>query len=161
MVFEQGLHEQYPRHILRNYFYSMFEDFENGLRMFVTLQPHSKVYKFNFRNFFTFDKFYQSLQEIARFVELDFTPTKQMIQLHQNFLSINQGLHSEKKCLALIEKIIQGDDVDFKLNVIEEAWMNHRISRAFNQFAVEGLNQDIYPSNTSQIQKLIGVPPWI
>jgi hypothetical protein len=75
----------------------MFEDFENGLKMFVTFQPHPKVYKFDFRNFFSFNKFYQSLQEISKFVELEFAPTQQMIQLHQNFLSVNQGLHSEQK----------------------------------------------------------------
>ena len=158
LVCDHGVQEQYPRHILRNYFYSMFEDFENGLKMFVTFQPHTKVYKFDFRNFFSFNKFYQSLREISKFVEIEFTPTQQMIQLHQNFLSVNQGFHSDQKCLVLVEQLIQGQDVDFKLNIIEEAWLNHRISRIFNLFAVDGLNQDIYPTNTAHVRKLIGVP---
>ena len=158
LISDHGMREQYPRHILRNYFYSMFEDFENGLKKFVTFRPHPKVYKFDFRNFFSFDRFYQSLQEIARFVELEFTPTQQMIQLHQNFLSVNQGFHSEQKCLVLIEQIIQGEDVDFELNIMEEAWLNYRMSRVFNLFEVPGLNQDIYPTNTLQVQNLIGVP---
>ena len=161
LVCEYGMQKQYPRHILRNYFYSMFEYSEYGLTKFVTFRSHPNVYKFDFRNFFSFNKFYQSLQEISRFVELEFTPTHQMMQLHQNFLSVNQGFHSEQKCRTLVEQIIQGQDADFKLNIIEEAWLNHRISRIFNLFVVDGLNQDLYPTNTAQIRKLIGVPPWI
>lgn len=151
---DHGRRDQYPRHVLRQYFYAMFDSYEHGLGMFTAWQPVRHWHDFEFRCFFDSCRFYQALQQIAQFVNLDFRPTHRLASLHQEFLQINQGLASERKCLAVFESIVAGQSTEIQLNIIEEAWLNYCISRAFNVYNAVELSQDSYPTNTKTISEI-------
>lgn len=154
LVTNHGLHDRYSRKVLRKYFYSMFDDYEYGLSMFVDWTPVKNFYNFDFRRFFNFSSFIQGLQEISKFVNLEFSPTPQLIDLHKNFLQLNQGYHSELKCNKVVEAILHQQSMDLKLNIVEEAWVNYKISKMFNLYDVVELEQDVYPATTDIISKI-------
>jgi hypothetical protein len=154
LIRDHGLQSEYPRHVLRKYFYAMFDSYEHGLGMFTNWTDVDNYYNFDFRRFFDLSQFYQGLQEIAKFVKLEFVPTERLAELHKEFLKLNQGYASEQKCNKIIQSVIAGDSVEVKLNIIEEAWLNYKISRAFNLYDVEELCQDSYPNNTNIISQI-------
>ena len=47
-----------------------------------------------------------------------------------------------------MEAIITNQSMPLKLNIIEEAWVNYRISRTFNLYAVPELEANKYPADT-------------
>jgi hypothetical protein len=44
--------------------------------------------------------------------------------------------------------------MDLKLNIVEEAWVNYKISKMFNLYDVVELEQDVYPATTDIISKI-------
>lgn len=155
-----GRRTEYPRHILRKYFYSMFEDYNNGLGMITQWAPANNVYNFDVRRFFNLSSFVEGLQEISKFVNLEFAPTLELVNLHKTFLGVNQGYISEVNCNKIIESIVSQEELSLKLNVVEEAWLNYKISKIFNLYEVPMLNDDIYPIDTKIISKVCykGIP---
>lgn len=155
LIQDHGIQEHYPRSALRNYFYSMFNDHENGISMYNTFLPCLNFCEFNFRNFFATDTFFQNLQTIAKFANLEFVPTTDLINLHIQFLGANQGWHSENKCNAIINAILKSDNTEIQLNIVEEAWVNYKIKQMFNLHDVPELSTDTYPKSTLQISKIL------
>jgi hypothetical protein len=154
LILNHGVQPHYPKCILRKYFYAMFDDYEHGLGMFTKWQPAHKFHNFKFRSFFTFSDFFESLQKLAKFVNMEFVPTPQLITLHQNFLAVNQGLASEVKCQQIIESIVCGRSQWIDLNILEEAWINYKISRTFNLYQLPELETNNYPNNTKTISDI-------
>lgn len=149
-----GLRDEYPRGVLRKYFYAIFDENKHGLDMFNRFIPANNVYNFNFRNFFSFSDFLQGLQEVSKFVNLEFVPDWDLTNLHGKFLQVNQGYFSELKCKRAMEMIIQKQSASLNLNIVEEAWVNYKISRTFNLYNVPELDDDIYPTDTEIISKI-------
>lgn len=154
LISNHGLQQEYPRKILRKYFYAMFDEYKHGLGMFNNWLPANKVHNFDFRNFFSFSDFFLALQKISQFVNMEFIPTPQLIVLHQNFLDLNQGLASETKCNKIIESIVCQESKKLQLNILEEAWINYKISKMFNLYEVPELETDNYPSDTKIISDI-------
>lgn len=154
LVTNHGQQQHYSRSILRKYLYSMFDDYEHGLGMFTNWLPANKVYNFEFRNFFSYSEFFGGLQKVSKFVSMEFTPTPYLATLHQQFLSVNQGLASEIKCKNLLESIVCQQSKDLDLNIVEEAWLNYKISKIFNLYDVPELETDNYPNNTRIISDI-------
>lgn len=154
LVANHGMQQSYNRSILRKYFYAMFDDYEHGLAMFTNWLPAKQVYNFEFRNFFSFAGFFDGLQKIAKFVGMEFLPTPELAILHQNFLTLNQGLASEIRCKNVLESIVRQQSEDLNLNIIEEAWVNYKISRIFNLYEVPELETDNYPVNTKIVSNI-------
>jgi hypothetical protein len=75
LIQHHGRHESYSRSILRHYFYSMFADPACGIDTFRCWLPARQVHDFEFESFFTLDQFFESLQGIAKFVNIDFVPS--------------------------------------------------------------------------------------
>jgi hypothetical protein len=150
-----GQAESYSRQVLRHYFYSMFAVPEYGVDTFNQWAPACYVHNFKFSSFFSLEKFYVELQRIAQFVNLEFTPSTQMVELHRQFIEKNQGWQSYEKCSKIIQSIIEQQTVDLNLNIVEEAWLDWRISQIFNIYDLECLKQDSTPSTTSTIIKEI------
>lgn len=148
-----GLADSYSRKILRHYFEAMFNDPDNGLNVFTDWVPAQKVHHFDFFTFFHIEHFFESLQKIAQFYNLEFRPSESLIRLHEEFLERNQGWHSHLKCSKILECIVKKQTVDIKLNVIEEAWISYRISKIFNLYELPCLQQDQFPSTTEEIIK--------
>jgi hypothetical protein len=156
VVNDHGVKVDYPRSVIRNYFYSMFDDHDNGLGMFTQFDTTpTKVHYFPFRAFFDIGYFYQELDKIARFLGLNFYPTTALGNLHAEFLALNQGLHSEIKCKQVWQNILHGKPANIQLNLIEEAWINHQVATCFRCYDLPLLSQDQYPTDTLEISKAV------
>jgi hypothetical protein len=155
LIEEYGVRINYPRSAIRNYFYSMLGDYTNGLGMFTTFAPIHSMHHFPFRAFFDIGYFYQELNNIAKFLGLNFYPTPALAKLHSDFLKFNQGFHSEIKCKEIWQAILHGQSMDIKINLIEEAWINHQVSMCFRCYDLPILIQDQYPTNTLEISQAI------
>jgi hypothetical protein len=146
-----GIRRSYPRHILRHYFYSMFAVPECGLHMYNRWLPANHFHEFQFSSFFSFEKFYQELQSVANFFNLEFLPSADMIVLHENFLRVNQGWHSHIKCSNIIESIIRQKNIPLDLNIVEESWINWKITQIFNIYDLDCTQKEKFPEETSII----------
>jgi len=146
-----GVADFYSRMILRHYFESMFADPTNGLKNYTNWKSANNVHAFDFSTFFYIDQFYESLQQIARFVNLEFRPSSQLIKLHNQFLEKNQGWHGHLKCSKIVESIIRKQIVPMQLNIIEEAWISYRISQIFNLYDLPCFRQELFPPTTEEI----------
>lgn len=156
LVDEQGAKDSYPREILRNYFYSMFDDPECGINRYREFDPLTPSYhEFNFADFFSIDRFYQALNLIAHYLKRDFYPDPALYNLHQEFLKLNHGWNSELRCRDILDAIISGRHMTLDLNIVEEAWINYKISRIYRSYDHDLLWQTSYPTNTSQIHQLM------
>lgn len=153
---DHGIRKDYPRSKIRNYFYSMFHDDENGINLYNSFDPDTKIYhEFPFRAFFNHTDFLIELNRIAKFVNLEFRPTADLWTLHNEFLSKNQGYHSELKCQKIIESIFSHKSIPLDLNLIEEAWINYQLSQIVDFYDEDFLNTDQYPTNTLHLSDLI------
>jgi hypothetical protein len=156
LVSEHGVRIDYPRSTIRNYFYSMLNDYDNGVGMCTQFAPAPDgLYCFPFRAFFDNGHFYQELNQISNFLGLNFYPTVELGKLHKNFLSVNQGYHSEIKCKQVWEAILLGESQDIQLNLLEEAWINHMVATCFRCYDLPLLIQDQYPTNTLAISQAL------
>ena len=156
LLSDYGVKTDYPRSVIRNYFYSMLGDYDNGLGMFTSFDnTPANIHHFPFRAFFNIQKFYPELNEIAKFLGLNFYPTIELAKLYDNFLKYNQGYHSEVKCKKIWQAILHGESNEIKLNLLEEAWINHQVARCFRCYDLPLLIQDQYPSDTLEISQAI------
>lgn len=156
IVDDHGHRVDYPRSVIRNYFYSMLSEYSNGLGMFVNFTPSSaQIHNFPFRAFFDIGNFYQELNEIAKFLNQDFFPTIELGKLHSDFINRNQGYLSEVKCKQVWSAILHGKPMNIKLNLVEEAWINVQIAKSFRCYDHPMMIQDEYPTNTLDISKAI------
>lgn len=155
LIEDFGIKVDYSRSVIRNYFYSMFEDFDNGLGMVTAFNPAPSVYQFPFRSLFDIGDFYQELNNIAKFLGLNFYPTTGLSKLHNDFLKLNQGYHSEIKCKEIWQAILQGQSMEIKFNLLEEAWLNHQVAICFRCYDLPLLMQDNYPTDTLDISQAI------
>jgi len=148
---DHGEMKNYPRAILRNYFYSMFADPANGIEMMTKWLPAKHYHNFAFKSFFDITHFFQSLQKVAKFVNQEFLPSRNLVDLHVEFLKLNQGYQSQCTCNKVMEAIITNQSIPIELNIIEEAWINYKISRTFNLYAVPELETNNYPTDTKTV----------
>lgn len=153
---EHGKQKNYSRQVLRNYFYSMFNIHEHGLRMFINFSPDiNYYYDFPFRALFDTSSLFYELNNIARFLGGNFYPTDKLMRVHEKFLELNQGYHSEIKCSRLLCDIWAGRSSELNLNLVEEAWINWQIARSLRCYDLPILIKDAYPTNTLEISQTI------
>ena len=156
LISDYGVKTDYPRSAIRNYFYSMLGDSDNGLVIFTSFDnTPTNIYHFPFNAFFNIRQFYQELNEIAKFLGLNFYPTIELAKLYDNFLKCNQGYHSNVKCNQIWQEILHGKSKDIKLNLLEEAWINHQVAKCFRCYNLPLLVQDQYPTNTLEISQAV------
>jgi len=155
LIEDYGVKTAYPRSAIRNYFYSMLDDYDNGLGILATFTPFHNTYHFPFRAFFDIGHFYQELNSIAKFLGLNFYPTPDLAKLHSEFLKCNQGYHSEVKCREIWRAILHNESMSIKLNLIEEAWVNYQVATCFRCYDLPLLIQDQYPTNTLEISQAV------
>jgi hypothetical protein len=156
LINDHGTQDNYSRNILRNYFYSMFDVHEYGLKMFTEFSPDIRCYcNFPFRALFDSNKLFFELNNIAKFLELNFYPSEQLMQMHEKFLELNQGHQSEIKCAKILRCIWAGKSIGIKLNLIEEAWINWQIARSLRCYDLPILIGKQYPTNTLEISKAV------
>lgn len=153
---QHGQQDSWNRSILRNFFYSMLNDPENGIDMMTRFDPATvNVHNFPLRAFFEVDEFYNELNGVARFFNQNFYPTADLYLLHQQFLDRNQGFASEQKCKQVWNDILAGHDQPLSLNILEEAWINWQIARSFRAYELPELCANQYPTSTGMVSKII------
>lgn len=155
LIKEHGIKANYPRGVIRKYFYGLFQDHNYGLGMFTNFDHANKVHHFPFRSFFDLGQFYHELNNIAYFLDLNFYPTPDLARLHNDFIKLNQGYHSEVKMKKIWHSILYGHSCNIQLNLIEEAWINHQIAVAFRCYDLPLLAEDQFPVNTLEISHAI------
>jgi hypothetical protein len=156
LISDYGNRIDYPRSGIRNYFYSMLSEHNNGLEMITNFDTSvSQAYHFPFRAFFEIGHFYQELNSISKFLGLNFYPSIDLGKLHSDFIKCNQGFHSELKCKQIWQAILLGKSIDMELNLIEEAWINCQVAKCFRCYDHPLLIQDHYPTNTLEISHAI------
>lgn len=153
---EHGVHKDYPRSVVRNYFYSMLSLHEYGLGPMTEFDPGAlHTHNFPFRALFDLRDFYTELNLAARFLDLNFYPTPELARLHQQFLAINPGYHSEQRCRRIWAAVLNCESYPVQLNLLEEAWINHQAAQCFRSYDLDLLSQDQYPSDTLEIATAI------
>jgi hypothetical protein len=151
-----GVHKNYPRHLLRNHFYAYFDTVEHGLEMFNTFSSDiNHYYDFPFRAFFDTNILFYELNNTAKFLEANFYPTDKLMQIHENFLILNQGYQSEIKCTHILADIWAGRSTNIDLNLIEEAWINWQVARSLRCYDLPILSGSVYPKTTLEISQAI------
>lgn len=154
IIADYGIQKNYPRSALRNYFRSMFQYDEFGYDQYNCFDPATPdYYEFPMRSFFEFDNFYYQLNQVAQWFNENFYPTSDLYNLHQEFINLNHGYNSEVKCKEILSNILAGNSFDFSTNIVEEAWINHRIAKIFRCYNLEILEQDSYPTNTLAVSR--------
>jgi len=156
IISDFGYQTDYNRSGLRNYFYSMFHDPENGINQYRSFdQSVNHVYRFPFRALFDWSLFLNELNNISKFVDLEFVFNSKLVDLHSEFLQHNQGYHSELKCKKIIEAVLLNQSMNIDLNLIEEAWINYQFATMFNIYDHDMLINNQYPANTLELSKII------
>lgn len=155
LINEHGKQENYPRSVIRNYFYSKFDDPANGIDQFNNFKHAGDKHTFPFDAFFDLEKFYLELNKCAFFLNRNFYPTQRTVDIWQKFLEINQGYQSHIKCQKILYCILCNKDMDISdLNLIEEAWILYKISRMFRCYDHPLLNVDTFVNNTLEISRI-------
>lgn len=155
LVTHHGYLNAYPRRVLRKYFYAMFDEYEHGLKLFTDWLPCGQFHEFKFRCFFDTSNFLVALRGIANFVNMDCVVDHKLVEFHKKFIENNQGYHSEVKCKKILDAILQQDSVPLHLNIIEEAYLNYKISRIFNMYDVDLLEDNQYPCDTATLSRIL------
>jgi len=160
LIKDFGIKIDYPRSLLRNYFYSMFDSYEHGLGMYIDFDPTiPKWHNFPFRAFFDLRTLCVELNSMSKFLGLNFYPTQQISVVHQEFLRLNQGITIELRSRQIFDDIMSGKNSKIeKLTLPEEAWISWQIAKIFRCYDLPILNQDSFPNNTRDIS--LAVYDW-
>jgi hypothetical protein len=151
-----GEQENYPRSVIRNYFYSKFDVPEYGIDLFNNFKHVGEKLTFPFGAFFDYEELCLNLNKCAFFLGQNFYPSDHTYQIWKEFIKINQGHDSYKKCKEAMYAILTGDSMDISsFNLIEEAWLVYKVSRIFRCFDHPLLNADQFVSNTKDFSKII------
>ena len=155
LINEHGEQENYPRSVIRNYFYSKFDDPANGIDQFNNFKFAGSRHMFPFDALFDLEKFYLELNKCAFFLDRNFYPTERTVSIWKKFIELNQGYHSYVKCQKILYCILANEEMDISnLNIVEEAWLLYKISRMFRCYDHPLLNVDTFVSNTREISRI-------
>lgn len=149
LVIEHGEHENYPRSVIRNYFYSKFNRPEFGLGQVNTFLHQGKKHVFPFSAFFNLEEFFLNLNRCAFFLEQNFYPNDNCVRIWNEFMSQNQGYQSQVKCQNILRAILTKSDMKIDtLNLLEEAWIQYMIEEIFRCYNHDMFYAERWPSNT-------------
>jgi hypothetical protein len=156
IIDDHGIQDNYSRSLIRNYFYSKFDIPEYSIDLFNTFNHVGKKLIFPFSAFFDYEELCLNLNKCAFFLEQNFYPSDHTYQVWKEFIRLNQGYDSYKKCKEAMHAILAGDSMDISsFNLIEEAWLIYKVSRIFRLFDHPLLNVDQFVSNTKDFSKII------
>jgi hypothetical protein len=156
IIKEHGERDEYPRSVIRNYFYSKFDSAELGLHQFNDFKHTGPTLKFPFSAFFDFEQLCMQLNNCAFFLDMNFYPTLDTVKLWNNFIQKNQGYQSHIRCHNAMVHILSGDSMyigDF--NLVEEAWLLHRIAKIFRYYNPPFLDANHMPTDTKIISQIV------
>ena len=152
-----GPSDSYTRREIRDAFFTVFsnDDYVNSMNIFDPTP--ASVYKINMHTMYNIEDFYTELNNIAEFLGKTFLPDQDLIRIYHEFLKYNIGLKSYHRCKTIVEAILANQQVEIDLNVIEEAWINHRLSSIFNMgsYVIPELAADQFPVDSLVIAQAL------
>jgi len=152
LIKDYGIRINYPRSAIRNYYYSALREdhfFLNKTNKFVDFEVNS-IIEFPVDAFTSMDKFVREIEKLGkiltnRYIKLD----QSFSEIYNTFLSNNLGFQSQRHCNKIINDILAGNNANFDVDILEEAWINCNITEIFNIH--EGIEcfSNVYPDNTN------------
>lgn len=115
----------------------------------------NNIQEFDFESFFIWSEFCRELTNIAKFLNQKFIPDQELYKLWQEFIRLNQGYHSYYRCADILEKIFLEQPMPIRCTPYEEAWINYNITKMTGVDRGPLFTDDIYPTNTAEVYKLI------
>lgn len=155
LIKEHGEQLNYPRSVIRNYFYSKFDNPDFGINLFNNFQHQGPTLAFPFDAFFNLEDFFLNLNKCAFFLNMNFYPTDQTVKIWKKFIEVNQGYHSQQKCNQIMHYILTNQSMDISnINLVEEAWILYRLSQIFRCYDHPLLNVDQFVTDTKEISRI-------
>lgn len=141
---------------LRNDWYSKFNESQNYMSCYAKFAPvEGPVFDFDFAAFFDYGAFCQELNRLAHWLNQCFFPDDKLYNLYQEFMCRNQGYQSWLKCQNLLSACLGNLSLDIDCTVIEEAWLNYKITKIARMYEGTIFSSSRYPTNTQSIYKEI------
>jgi hypothetical protein len=141
---------------LRNTYYSKFLSDEYGYELpsrwkFDTVP----IFEFEMTALYDIFEFYKTLRNLAEFLGHKLTISPELTKLWKEFIQFNHGINSWQRCNNLLPDIFAGNNVEFALNIEEQAILNQLLSQSIGIFDGSLFENDVYPSNTLDVWKCV------
>jgi hypothetical protein len=117
-----------------------------------TLLPR---YIFNYKSFFDFNRMLLEMQDLSKFLNLEFKFDNSFVELYNTFLNKNQGFCQYNHCHKILHNIFNNNDYIFNANWQEQAYINFMLSKTYILYNEELSNNEKYPTNTKHISEII------
>lgn len=124
-------HPHCPRNVLREFFQIGFEN--PSQQGFMTQQlkmiyaPNIDVYEFQFNNFYSKEKFLDSIKNIAEWSKISYHNWYRIAELHQAFLERQPFHQSKTKCDKIVSQLIANKIMPPSVDMLEEAYINAKL----------------------------------
>jgi hypothetical protein len=140
----------------RNDWYSKFEErdlYSPHYKKFIPVP--NKIFEFSLNSFFCFTAFCTELNKLAKFLNQTFYPDSSLYTLWKEFINVNQGWQSYVKCRQIIEDIFSNKFINIDCSIIEEGWLNYRLTRICQIYSGPLFDNPVYPTNTQVIYNIL------
>jgi len=154
IIKDYGIQINYPRSIIRNYYYSNLREDDLFLTPGTNFLNYDVKEKLTFPvySFMSFVSFVRELEKVSiRLINQPFHLDPSLNELYNKFCEKNLGLISSNKCNIILEHILAGHDFEFNTNILEEAYINCNITQIFDIHSGIDCFNDSYPTNTKII----------
>jgi len=132
---------------LRNYYYSKFTG--DGYQLPSNWQRPG--FDFEMSSLYRFDCFLHEMKNTADYLNLTFTPDRELGILWKQFLEKNHGLQAWQRCQNAVEQIFCNDSSRLDFDIQHQALLNCLLSRAVGIHDGALFDQDQYPGTTKEI----------
>lgn len=142
-------------HILRGDWYAKL--CENHLQNTLIIKDSDFArFDFDYASFFDITDFVYELRRCADFCGMKLHFCRELVDLHEKFLDLNQGYQKWCEGHRLLRDILSDrystiDATDWQL----QSFINYNVSKIFKIHDGRLFADDIYPTNTQQIRKII------
>lgn len=127
-----------PRNVLREFYKFGFADHTiNGLwieQQNMKYSPNTKVFYFDFENFYELEKFNTALVELEQFIGAKFNFCSEFVESHTKFLSFISYQTHKEQCDQIVQNIVnQTSAVIPSLTLFQESYINARLEKIYKK----------------------------
>jgi len=141
---------------LRNEWFSKLSDTDHGYNLDLQWRWTDRpAFFFPMENLYACVDLYRTMQDCAKFLDLKFSPDKELYQIWQQFIEGNQGLRAYKNSKIIVDRVMGQIDYDFEASIPEQALINLLLTQTVGLFDGPLFDQDSYPCNTLEIWKYV------
>ena len=127
-----------PRNVLREFYKFGFANPDlNGYwikQQKMQYSHNTKVFYFEFSNFYNIDKFVASIKELELFIGMKFNFCDDFFNLHSEFLSNIAYITHKHQCDQIVQAVIECKDVIFtNLTLFQESYINGQLENHYKK----------------------------